>query len=120
MDDLRVIYEDDDLIVVDKPSGLRTQPGLENGPRRGEWTDEDRDSAYGRWHGGSKQSRHEFWQAAVDGMYAKLREDGSASHLEVRPILACPATPTAQQRLSSKECPGCLQLAALAFAPVTL
>lgn len=73
-----MIYSDEDIAVLDKPSGLRTVPGRVVGP-------EAKTRAHVEWHSGTKRQRQEFWTDVVhNACDALLKDDQTEGEEEFR------------------------------------
>ncbi|CAN0052807.1 unnamed protein product [Ectocarpus sp. 8 AP-2014] len=66
--DIDVIFSDTDIVILNKPTGLRTVPGKAVGP-------EAETRVHVEWHSGTKRQRQEFWTDVVHTACESLLHD---------------------------------------------
>eukprot|EP00903_Cladosiphon_okamuranus_P011065 g10446.t1 len=66
--ELDIIFHDDDIVVMNKPHGLRTVPGKASGA-------EAETRAHVEWHSGTKRQRQDFWTGVVHSACHNLLHD---------------------------------------------
>lgn len=69
--DLKVLYSDEDIVVLDKPPGLRTVPGSIKSTEGSKSINR----AQTEWHSGNKRSRQDFWIDVVHKACNSMLED---------------------------------------------